>query len=240
MKKILLLIGLVLVQISAYSRNTISGRVIDDTEGTPLIGVTASILDDSGKIVMVTATDIDGRFTLNNVSNGNNVIQFQYIGYKEERIDITNFDRDVDMGDIRLTISAELLEEIVVVADAVIKKSDRQMILPTQEQKKAATNGITLLQQIPISRIFVSPMDKTIKTTLGEDVQLRINGVVATKEEVSAICPTDVIRVEYHDNPGLRYGGVAAVLDYIVKKKENGGNIAGDFTNGITHFGYGE
>lgn len=240
MKKILLLIGLVLVQISAYSMNTISGRVIDDTEGTPLIGVTASILDDSGKIVMATATDMDGRFVLKNVNNGNSVILFQYIGYNEERIDITNLDRDVEMGDIRLTISAELLEEIVVIADPVIKKSDKQMILPTQEQKRAATNGINLLQQMPISRISVSPMDKTIKTTLGEDVQLRINGVEATKEEVSAIRPTNVIRVEYHDNPGLRYGGAAAVLDYIVRKKENGGNIAGDLTNGITHLGYGQ
>lgn len=240
MKKILLLIGLVLVQISAYSMNTISGRVIDDTEGTPLIGVTASILDDSGKIVMATATDMDGRFVLKNVNNGNSVILFQYIGYNEERIDITNLDRDVEMGNIRLTVSTVLLGELVVSGDAVIKKSDRQMILPTQEQKRAATNGINLLQQMPISRISVSPIDKTIKTTLGEEVQLRINGVEATKEEVGAIRPEDVIRVEYHDNPGLRYGGAAAVLDYIVRKKEDGGNIAGDFTNGITHLGYGE
>ena len=240
MKKILLLIGLVLIQVSAYAGNTIFGRIIDDANDSPLIGATAIIVDDNGNIVMGKATDVEGRFTLKGVNNGSFVLLFQYLGYNDERIEITNLDRDVDMGDVRLTVSTVSLDEVLVRGDAVIKKSDRQMILPTQEQKRAATNGINLLQQMPISRISVSPMDKTIKTTLGEDVQLRINGVEATKEEVSAISPTDVIRVEYHDNPGLRYGGVAAVLDYIVKKKENGGNIAGDFTNGITHLGYGQ
>ena len=240
MKKILLLTGLVLGQVSAYAGNTISGRIIDDTEGAPLIGATATIVDGNGNIVTGTATDVEGHFTLRNVNNGSYVMLFQYLGYNDERIEITNLDRDVDMGDIRLTVSAVSLDEVVVSGDAVIKKSDRQMILPTQEQKRAATNGINLLLQMPISRISVSPIDKTIRTTLGEEVQLRINGVEATREEVSAIRPTDVIRVEYHENPGLRYGGAVVVLDYIVRKKENGGNIAGDFTNGITHLGYGE
>ena len=240
MKKILLLIGLALAQVSAHAGNTISGRIIDEVESAPLIGATASIIDSSGKFVMGTTADVEGRFILNNINNGCYEILFEYLGYNEGRIEITNLDRDVDLGDIRLIVSAVSLDEIVVSGDAVIKKSDRQMILPTQKQKRAATNGINLLQQMPISRISVSPMDKTIKTTLGEDVQLRINGIEASKEEVSAIRPTDVIRVEYLDNPGLRYGGAAAVLDYIVRKREDGGNIAGDLTNGITHLGYGQ
>ena len=240
MKKILLLIGLALAQVSAHAGNTISGRIIDEVESAPLIGATASIIDSSGKFVTGTTADVEGRFILNNINNGCYEILFEYLGYNEGRIEITNLDRDVDLGDIRLIVSAVSLDEIVVSGDAVIKKSDRQMILPTQKQKRAATNGINLLQQMPISRISVSPMDKTIKTTLGEDVQLRINGIEATKEEVSAIRPTDVIRVEYLDNPGLRYGGATAVLDYIVRKREDGGNIAGDLTNGITHLGYGQ
>lgn len=240
MKKILLLIGLGFMQVTAYAGNTIYGTIIDDADGSPLIGATATIVEGNGNIVTGATTDIEGRFVLRNVNNGSYVMLIQYLGYNEERIEITNLDQDVDMGDIRLSVSAISLDEVVVSGDAVIKKSDRQLILPTQKQKRAATNGINLLQQMPISRISVSPVDKTIKTTLGEEVQLRINGVEATKEEISAIRPTDVIRVEYHDNPGQRYGGAAAVLDYIVKKKEYGGNIGGDFTNGITHLGYGE
>ena len=240
MKKILLLIGLVLIQVSAYAGNTIFGRIIDDVEGDPLIGATASILDENGSILTGASTDTNGKFTIRNINNGSYTMLFQFLGYEDMKIEITNLEKDMDMGDIRLSVSAVLLDDVVVSGDAVVKKSDRQMIMPTQEQKRAATNGVNLLQHMPISRITINPLDKTIKTTLGDDVQLRINGVEVTREEINAIRPSDVIRVEYHDNPGLRYGGAAAVLDYIIKKKESGGNVAGDFTNGITHLGYGQ
>ena len=240
MKKILLLIGLVLLQVSAYAGNTISGRILDDVKGDPLIGATAAILDENGSILTGASTDTNGKFTIRNINNGSYVMLFQFLGYEDMKIEITNLEKDMDMGDIRLSVSAVSLNEVVVSGDAVVKKSDRQMIMPTQEQKRAATNGVNLLQHISISRITISPLDKTIKTTLGDDVQLRINGVEVTREEINAIRPSDVIRVEYHDNPGLRYGGAAAVLDYIIKKKESGGNVAGDFTNGLTHLGYGQ
>ena len=240
MKKILLLIGLVLLQVLAYAGNTISGRILDDVEGDPLIGATAAILDENGSILTGASTDTNGKFTIRNINNGSYVMLFQFLGYEDMKIEITNLEKDMDMGDIRLSVSAVSLNEVVVSGDAVVKKSDRQMIMPTQEQKRAATNGVNLLQHISISRITISPLDKTIKTTLGDDVQLRINGVEVTREEINAIRPSDVIRVEYHDNPGLRYGGAAAVLDYIIKKKESGGNVAGDFTNGLTHLGYGQ
>lgn len=240
MKKILLLIGLVLIQVTAYAGNTIFGRIIDDVEGDPLIGATASILDENGSILTGASTDTNGKFTIRNINNGSYTMLFQFLGYEDMKIEITNLEKDMDMGDIRLSVSAVLLDDVVVSGDAVVKKSDRQMIMPTQEQKRAATNGVNLLQHMPISRITINPLDKTIKTTLGDDVQLRINGVEVTREEINAIRPSDVIRVEYHDNPGLRYGGAAAVLDYIIKKKESGGNVAGDFTNGITHLGYGQ
>ena len=51
MKKILLLFGLVLIQASAYAGNTIFGRIIDDANGSPLIGASAAIVDGNGNIV---------------------------------------------------------------------------------------------------------------------------------------------------------------------------------------------
>lgn len=83
-------------------------------------------------------------------------------------------------------------------------------------------------------------MTKSIATNDGEAVQLRINGVQATHEEVVALRPEDVVRVEYHEQPGLRYGGAAAVIDYIVKWKESGGNVSADLTNGVSPLGFGD
>lgn len=69
--------------------------------------------------------------------------------------------------------------------------------------------------------------------------QFLINGVEVTQAEVIAIRPEDVIRVEVHEQPGLRYGGATAVVDYIVRRRESGGNVSADFTNGISPFGFG-
>ena len=240
MKRILFFVGLVIIQVSALAENTISGIIVDDSDNSALISASVTVHNESDSLLCGTLTDESGKFVIKGIENGSYILRFRYVGYNDSFVEITNLDKDINIGEIRLIPSETLLDDVVVTADVVMKKSDRQLILPTREQKRTATNGINLLQRIPISRITVNPVDKTIKTTLGENVQLRINGVEATKEEVNAIRPDDVIRVEYYDNPGLRFGGVAAVLDYIIKTKENGGNLAGDFTNGISNLGYGE
>ena len=69
---------------------------------------------------------------------------------------------------------------------------------------------------------------------------LGLTGVEVTQAEIIAIRPTDVIRIEYIDNPGARYGNAGAVLNYIVKRRESGGSISADLTNGVSDTGYGE
>lgn len=67
-----------------------------------------------------------------------------------------------------------------------------------------------------------------------------MNGVEVTQAEIIAIRPADAIRIEYIDNPGARYGNAGAVLNYIVKRRESGGSISADLTNGVSDTGYGE
>ena len=43
--------------------------------------------------------------------------------------------------------------------------------------------------------------------------------------------PTEIIRIEYHDNPGLRYGNAEVVLDYIVRRPDTGGSIGLELSN---------
>lgn len=138
------------------------------------------------------------------------------------------------------TSMSRTLGEVVVSASRKINKIDRQVILPSQSQIKASSNGLALLQNLQLDRIVVNPIEKSVKTTSSEEVQLRINGVEATIEEVQAIRPDEVKKVEYHDNPGLRYGHVAAVIDYIVRHKDYGGNVNVALGNGISKKGWGE
>ena len=132
------------------------------------------------------------------------------------------------------------LAEVTVEAQSVIQKVDKQVLLPNREQRKASHDGMSLLQNLQIPRIVVNPVENSVKTLANQEVQLRINGIEASSSEVMAINPKDVIRIEYHDQPGVRYNGAAAVINYIVKHRDTGGNLMLNASNGVTMPGWGE
>ena len=240
MRQLIMLISMLLVQGMAMASNRIGGVVLDDNDASPLIGATVVLSDEMGKQVMGVTTDADGRFLMKEVEAGSYVLQCSYVGYESFTMKLTSFNKNIDLGEIRLKSSSALMDEVVVKGEKVIQKIDRQLVMPTEAQKKASTNGVSLLQHLQLSGLTVNPMTKSIATNDGEAVQLRINGVQATHEEVVALRPEDVVRVEYHEQPGLRYGGAAAVIDYIVKRKESGGNVSADLTNGVSPLGFGD
>ena len=141
---------------------------------------------------------------------------------------------------LRMDTSMFRIAEVTVEAQSVIQKVDKQVLLPNREQRKASHDGMSLLQNLQIPRIVVNPADNTVKTLANQEVQLRINGIEASSSEVMAINPKDVIRIEYHDQPGVRYNGAAAVINYIVKHRDTGGNLMLNASNGVTMPGWGE
>ena len=240
MKNILMLALALMVQLALVAGNKIAGTVVDGGDNSQLPGVSIMLANDSGDMVKGVATDEMGRFEIADVEDGTYLLHVTYIGYTPQSISLTNLDGDVNVGIVKLEQKPNVLGEVVVEGGAVINKVDRQIILPTSAQRKASTNGVSLLQHLQIPSLAINPIDKSVKTNFGADVQLRINGVEATKVEVVALRPRDVVRVEYHENPGLRYGSAAAVVDFIVKKNETGGNVAADLMNGIKPLGAGD
>ncbi len=239
MRHTLMLISMLLVQGMAMASYRISGVVVDNGDASPLVGVTILLTDDAGKQVMGVTTDVDGRFVLKEIASGDYVLRCSFVGYESFTMVLKQLERNTDLGEIRLLPSTEILDEVVVEGEKVIRKIDRQLVMPTEAQKKASTNGVSLLQHLQLPNLSVHPLTKAISTSYGESVQLRINGVEVTEAEVVAIRPADVIRVEVHEQPGLRYGGAAAVVDYIVRRRDSGGNVSADLTNGVSPLGFG-
>ena len=201
-----------------------------------LIGVNVTLSNDSGQVAGTT-TDINGKFTLN-AEKGDYILELSYIGYETIRMALAVND-NTHIGTIQMQEGATELGEVVVESQAIIQKVDRQILLPSKEQMQASSDGVSLLQNLQIPRIVISPIDNSVKTLSDESVQLRINGIEASTADVKAINPKDIIRVEYHDQPGVRYNGAAAVVDYIVKHRDTGGSLMLAGTNGLTLPGIG-
>ena len=117
------------------------------------------------------------------------------------------------------------LDEIVVKVSPVINKTDGKVIRPDKEMLRTSSDGIDLLRKLQLSRITVNPLTNNIEVAGGGDVILCINGIESTSAQIAAIQPQDIQRIEYHDNPGIRYAGAAVVIDYITTRHNSGGNL---------------
>ena len=116
------------------------------------------------------------------------------------------------------------LQEIVVEAPKVIHKADMDVYHPSRSAVENSRNGMQLLGNLMIPSLTVSDALSSIQAS-GQSVQVRINGREATIDQVRALLPETVRRVEWIDNPGLRYGGANYVLNFIVANPTLGGSF---------------
>lgn len=209
----------------------VSGSIVDAETKEPIEFASLALLKTDSTFVIGTSSDEQGMFTFDNTPADNYILSATYVGYKNLYLPISNQEGDIDLGVIAMDMTDIELQGVTVTASAVIQKADRKLIIPSQAQIKASNSGVTLLRNLQLSRIIVNPLLNSISVPGGDAVQLRINGVEVTMQEVIALQPADVIRIEYHDEPGMRYGGAAAVIDYIVRRKESGGNISANLAN---------
>ena len=117
-----------------------------------------------------------------------------------------------------------VLGEVTVNGMRTIQKVDRTLFLPTRKMARSSANGYDLLKLMMLPGLKVDPVQQTISSLRGGGVQVRINDVKAGTQDILALQPDEVVRVEYIDNPGVRYSDTSldAVINYIVKRRYSG------------------
>lgn len=116
------------------------------------------------------------------------------------------------------------LQEVVVSAPRVIHKSDMDLFIPAPDAKALSKDGLQLLQNLKIPSLTVNEALGSV-SSLGNAVEIRINGRVASVDQMKALSPGDIKRVEWIENPGLKYKGANAVINLIVRNPELGGSF---------------
>ena len=144
----LLFLVLFTTNLQAQTR-TISG-MITDAENEPLIGATI-LAKNSGRGA---ATDIDGKFSL--LVETGEIITISYTGYTDKIIEITA----ANNYPIILEVTAQLMEEIVVVGYG--------------KQKKKDVTGA-------VSSVSSEDLKATVVTNLDQALQGRVSGVQVTQ-----------------------------------------------------------
>lgn len=128
------------------------------------------------------------------------------------------------------------LGEVEIKAAKVIHKPDGQIIYPTETQKNASHSGYSILQKLSLPNIRVNEVSQSLSAIDGRgSIQLRINGIIVGREEMLALSPGSISRIDFIDNPGVRYGeGIAYVINILTRRADSGYTVGIDLTQALT------
>ena len=225
----MILIGCFLMIAACVKAQNISGKLVDG-QNQPLVYANVVLQQMDSIFVKGETSDEKGSFRMEKVSAGDYRLVISSIGYETLYIDLQGFNRSTDLGTLTLKEDTKQLGEVTVTASNVTATADKKLVFPNEQQVKASANGVDLLRNLLIPRLTISPLTNSVSTTDGGTVQLAINGRKATQEEVTALQPAEIIRVEMLEDPGLRYGEADAVVNYVVRRYDMGGLFGYDGT----------
>lgn len=212
----------------------IKGRSVDETEALPGVSVQLFTIPDSTRVSYATS-GVDGSFTLKNISKGHYRLLLSMTGMEnvEKNIEIEKNDQVVNLGDLKMIVSATLLKEAVVTAvkAAVVAKQDT--IEFNADSYHTAPNATVndLLKKLPGVEV---DQDGSIKSNGKSVTKILVNGKeffgddpqMATKN-----LPSNMVdRVQVVDRKsdlarltGVDDGEEETVINLTVKKDMNNG-----------------
>ena len=235
MKRHLVMMLCLIAMAASMNAQSISGKLVDE-KNEPLAYANIVLQQTDSTFVNGQTSDEKGGFRIEAPKPGSYLLSISSVGYRSQIIRLNDLERRRNLGTIVMTEATELLGEVSVTANATIQKADRQIVYPSQHQLKMSTSGYDLINRLMLPNLWVNPIENKISTVGGGSVELRINDVKANTQEVLALNPKEVERIEYIDDPGARYANtsVEAVINYVVKRRSSG--VSGGFstTNSFT------
>ena len=134
--------------------------------------------------------------------------------------------------------TAVVLKGVTVEAARVTFRPDGRHIIPSVAQRMSASNGYALLRLLSLPQLQVDAVRHTIADRLNRgEVQLRINGALASKSDLIALDPKRVISIDYIDNPGVRYGqDIAFVIDIHTRRSDAGYELGTDLMQALARY----
>lgn len=250
MKKayIALLVLLAFFQSNAQNKSiSVSGNIRDKKTSEALPFVNVSIhKDKDSAFVQGVLTNEDGSFTFENVPQGENYIEVNFIGYKTQKqsIYIGNLNSFYDIGTIELIEDVAILNEVEVSAkqDEINGKMDKKTF--SIENNITQTGGTVLqaVQNLPgvtvqYGKIQIRGSDKVVVLIDGKQTALTGFGNQANLDNIPA---SSIEKIEIINNPSAKHdaNGNAGIINIIYKKnKEEGFSGKVGFNGGVGALG---
>ena len=230
---------------ASYSQSGIIFGSLYDAKNQPVIYANVLLHASSdSSMVKVEATDVDGKFKMSGIDDGNYFLRASYVGMKDINQTKLNISKGntLDLGKIIFSPSSVKLETAVITAKrAIIEvKADRTVFNIEGTINSAGENGLSLMRKAP--GVLVDNNDN-ISVLSRSGVLIYLDGKrlplagVDLASYLQGIPAEQIDKIDIITNPGARYEaeGNAGIIDIRLKKdKSHGANgtVSGSFGMG--------
>lgn len=203
---------------------TIGGTVLADTDSTAVAGATCRLLADN-QTLAAADTDSAGIFTLNTDIKSYLTLEIGMTGYNTTEIIIESGAKNISLGAIYLSESTAL-KELTVTGSSITESRGRTIVFPSSADIKASSSAISLFQKLPFAGLEANPINRSLSVGGGTPVIL-INGIPSTMDDVNAIAPKDIEKIEFSRIVPARYAdqGNSGFINITLKKHNDGGTV---------------
>ena len=234
----LLALALCWAALAANAQNrSLSGTIIEKGTGQAVQGASVQVLLASDStFVNGKATDSNGAFTVGGLSKAKYIVKVSFVGYRTRYVDAdltTKKERKTDLGFLRLTPDAILLDEATVTANAAkVQVSGDSLVFNADAYR--VPEGSTLEDLIKKLPGVTVDDDGTVKVNGKEVQKILVDGkefFINDKTVALKNLPTNIIdKIKTYDRKsdlarvtGIDDGEEETVLDLTVKKGMNNG-----------------
>ena len=214
---------------SSYFRGNVSGKIIDSNTGEGLEYANISVTNAKwNKIIEGTISGPNGKFSMTEILTGDYILKINYLGYtaKEIEFKLTKKDPDINLKEIKLEASSEMLSEITIDEQKPVYESKLDKIIYNAENDDngASDDATDVLRKAPMLSV---DFDGNVELRGSKQIKFLLNGKASsflTGDLASALqmIPADEIKsVEIITSPGAKYDGEgeAGIVNIITQKK---------------------
>ena len=207
----------------------LKGRLIDDEKNPVQFANISLKMADNDSIIAGTSSDENGNFILN-VEDGKYILMTSAIGY--ERLSI--YCRPADLGELKMPRTSEMLDAVTIQGSRIEETPLHYVVLPDPTEVESSGRGLNFLNMQQLPGLEVNVAKETVTIDGGTPIY-QINGKEVSYQRFINVSSDKIKRIEYSNNPGVRYmdRGASGVINIILKEVEDGGSIV---ANGKTAF----
>ena len=213
--------SLIFVEAVIKTGSKLIGRLIDSKKH-PVIYANIALLNVSDSaIVSSGVSNENGDFVIPTTEKQVRV-RISCIGYETL---ILNCETG-NLGTITMQETTKHISEVVVEGNLMHSQLDKDVYMPNQRQRNAASDGLGLLSNLGIPQLDVNPITQSISSNNGKSVSLYIDGRKVNQDELSQIRPKDILRIEFLETPTGKYANDEQVVNFITRQYNYGGYVA--------------